>query len=139
MQWDNSPNAGFTNGTPWLPLPQSAARCNVECLSHETGSLLSLYRRVIAFRQKQTALTHGRYSQIELSGADDLLCYERGRGSGRVVVVLNFNGKPQIADSPQLNGLRVTISAHGDRDGERINSPLHVQPNEGLILTPESE
>jgi alpha-glucosidase len=139
MQWDSSQNAGFTTGTPWLPLPETACLCNVERLSLQPGSILSLYRRIIAYRQSEPALTHGRYSQIEISGADDVLCYERGRGSGRVVIVLNFGPDAQTAESPQLNGLRVAISAHGDRDGEHVNSPLQVRANEGLILTPEPE
>jgi alpha-glucosidase len=138
MQWDNSLNSGFTTGTPWLPLPEVSGRCNVESLSQNPGSILSLYRRIIEFRQREPALTHGRYSQIEISGADDLLCYERGRGSGRVVIVLNFGAHHQTAESPQLHDLRIAISAHGDRDGEPVASPLRVRGNEGLILTPES-
>src|ERR1700758_667036 len=53
MQWDSSPNAGFSTGTPWLPLPPSASTSNVEMLSQQPGSILSLYRRIIAFRQKE--------------------------------------------------------------------------------------
>jgi alpha-glucosidase len=138
MQWDNSLNSGFTTGTPWLPLPEVSGRCNVESLSQNPGSILNLYRRIIEFRQSEPALTHGRYSQIDISGTDDLLCYERGRGSGRVVIVLNFGAHHQTAESPQLHDLRIAISAHGDRDGEPVASPLRVRGNEGLILTPES-
>src|SRR3954462_7425681 len=48
MQWDASRNAGFPAGEPWLPLADDAVHENVENLTADTGSILNLYRSLIA-------------------------------------------------------------------------------------------
>jgi alpha-glucosidase len=51
MQWDSRANGGFTSGEPWLPPIDPAGR-SVEAQRSDAGSLLELYRRLIAFRRK---------------------------------------------------------------------------------------
>ena len=58
MQWDRSPGAGFTTGTPWLPLVDPA-EANVADQLADPESLLSLYRRLIAARRSGGALARG--------------------------------------------------------------------------------
>jgi alpha-glucosidase len=50
MQWDGSPGAGFTSGEPWLPLVDQTAR-SVAGQRDDPGSVLSLYRELIALRR----------------------------------------------------------------------------------------
>jgi alpha-glucosidase len=50
MQWDATPNGGFTTGTPWLPLVDPAA-CNVADQRDDPESLLSLYRDLLGWRR----------------------------------------------------------------------------------------
>jgi len=45
MQWNDGPNAGFTTGTPWLPVPANAATINVKAEESEPDSLLAGTRR----------------------------------------------------------------------------------------------
>src|SRR5205085_3716774 len=47
MQWDQGPGAGFTAGTPWLPLAQDYRTVNVRAQRGDPKSILSLYRRLI--------------------------------------------------------------------------------------------
>jgi alpha-glucosidase len=54
MQWDASPKGGFTTGAPWLPLVDPAER-NVADQRDDPGSLLALYRDLIAWRNAQRA------------------------------------------------------------------------------------
>lgn len=136
MQWDESLRAGFTTGIPWLPLSPDCGRCNVDTLSKDSDSILSLYRRLIAFRQGSHALMEGRYRQIELAGGDDLLCYERRTESERIVVLLNFGAGHDTAEAPEFAGLRVAVGTHAVREGEIVAATVKLQPNEGLILSP---
>ena len=39
MQWTTGPNAGFTTGTPWLPIPPSYVKVNVETEVSDYDSL----------------------------------------------------------------------------------------------------
>src|ERR1700733_15281645 len=48
MCWDQSPHAGFTTGAPWLPLGEDSSSVNVAVEQHDTGSMLSLYKNLIA-------------------------------------------------------------------------------------------
>jgi alpha-glucosidase len=49
MQWDASPNGGFTTGTPWLP-PIDPQERNVEAQRGDRDSLLEHYRRLVSER-----------------------------------------------------------------------------------------
>jgi alpha-glucosidase len=58
MQWDASPNGGFTTSTPWLPLVDPAER-NVADQRGDPESLLSLYRELLAWRREQRDAADG--------------------------------------------------------------------------------
>src|SRR5919198_758685 len=59
MQWDSSPNAGFTTGTPWLPIAADYQTVNVAVERDDPASMLTLYRRLIALRRATPALAVG--------------------------------------------------------------------------------
>src|SRR5687768_3061168 len=63
MQWDDSPQAGFTTGTPWLPVAENFHSRNVKALAADDVSILNLYRHLIRLRHERNALGIGRYSQ----------------------------------------------------------------------------
>jgi alpha-glucosidase len=71
MQWDPSPNGGFTDGRPWLPVVDPAER-NVAAQREDPDSLLSLYRDLIALRREL-----GDGFQM-LPSEDGVLAYRRG-------------------------------------------------------------
>ena len=52
MQWDATPNGGFTTGTPWLP-PVDPERRNVEAQRGDPASLLEHYRDLISRRPER--------------------------------------------------------------------------------------
>ncbi|MGB8325527.1 MAG: alpha-glucosidase, partial [Candidatus Acidiferrum sp.] len=62
MQWDTSKNAGFTTSDhPWLPIPPSASKYNVQVESQEPDSVFTFYRRLIDLRRNQNGLRNGSY------------------------------------------------------------------------------
>jgi glycosidase len=77
MQWDASAKAGFTTGEPWLPLVDPQER-NVESQRGDTGSLLELYRRLVALRR-----TLGEGFRL-LDAEPGVVAFERG---GQTVAV----------------------------------------------------
>ncbi len=88
MRWDTTPTAGFTSGEPWLPIGGDVASINVATATAEAGSILELYRRLIALRRSEPALTIGQWAPI--SADDGLLVYERSAGGRRLVIALNL-------------------------------------------------
>jgi alpha-glucosidase len=90
MQWDISVNAGFTRGTPWLPVPPSAKTHNVQSELKDPNSVLQFYRHLLALRRSNAALLDGEY--IPLDQADpNVLAYVRRYKSDAVLVVLNMS------------------------------------------------
>jgi glycosidase len=72
MQWDATPGSGFTTGDPWLPLVDPQER-NVEAQRGDPGSLLELYRRLLALRK-----TLGGGFRL-LDAEPGVVAFERGR------------------------------------------------------------
>jgi alpha-amylase len=59
LQWGAIPNAGFTTGTPWRAINPDYSRVNIDALSTDRTSLLSLYRHLVRLRSKSEALRGG--------------------------------------------------------------------------------
>ena len=94
MQWNDSPNAGFTQGTPWLPVPPSYNTHNVATESADPNSILQFYRHLLALRHEDQALLEGDY--VDLSPKNEaVLSYLRRSGDEAVLVLLNMSGSPQ--------------------------------------------
>ena len=75
MPWDDSLNAGFTTGKPWLPLNPDYKQRNVSALASDDASILNLYRKLIALRREHTVLVSGNILEVSADGA--ILSYQR--------------------------------------------------------------
>ncbi len=139
MQWDASPNAGFSQAEPWLPVSADYAHRNVAVQSQEPFSMVNFYRRMIWLRRGSPALSEGSYRDID-SDPDCFVFVREAQGERRLVA-LNFANEPHRIDvsaaaSPtpaQATG-RVLISTHLDREGRTLLSTLDLRPNEGVVI-----
>jgi len=131
MQWTAGPGAGFTTGTPWLPLPADAAESNVERQRHDPGSMLALYKRLLDLRRSEPALSVGSYR--ELPSPPDVLAYQRERGGRRMVVALNFGPRPREVRLDEGRARRIVLSTHLDRE-EAAGSRVELRGDEGVIM-----
>jgi alpha-glucosidase len=134
MQWSGGQNAGFTNGSPWLPIAQDYTCRNVEAQSADSQSMLTLNRRLIELRRREPALSIGDYAAVPMQG--DLLAYRRRFREGRrFLIVLNFSDQPATFQSnvvpPQG---RIAMSTHLDRKGEEYRSEIELRADEGLVI-----
>jgi len=94
MQWDSSDNAGFSKGTPWLPVPETYKTHNVAEESRDPSSVLEFYRKVLQLRHTNRALLDGSYTAINESD-DSVLSYLRVYKEHGVVVALNMSNESQ--------------------------------------------
>jgi alpha-glucosidase len=134
MQWDGEAGAGFTTGTPWLPLPADYRATNVTAATDDAASMLTLHRRLIALRRSSPALEVGSFTPLAAEG--DLLIYLREHeGARRYLVALNLGHTPQAAPTPTLaaNGT-IVLSTHLDREGEQLGPTITLRPDEGLVV-----
>jgi alpha-glucosidase len=94
MQWDGSENAGFTKGTPWLPVPPTYKTHNVADESKDPNSILEFYKKVLKLRHRNRALLDGSYTALNESDTN-VLSYLRLYKDQGVVVALNMSETPQ--------------------------------------------
>jgi len=130
MQWSGDPNAGFSSVSPWLPVAPDAARFNVETERGDPGSMLSLYRRLLALRRDSDALTIGRYTTVHASG--DVLAYMREAEDERYLVVLNLGPAPAEIMVP--GPCRIALATGSDRADEHLEEKLHLDGDEGVLI-----
>ena len=126
MAWNDSPGAGFSSGEPWLPLHQDWRTRNVAAEGADPGSMLSLYRALLALRRAEPALSIG--SLHLLDGGEHVLAYRRDRGDSSLLVLLNLSGTERRLPPDMPNGTPL-LSTLGSSPPDGW-----LRPDEGLIL-----
>ena len=94
MQWSDAANAGFTAGTPWLPVAPSYKTHNVATETAEPHSILNFYRRILELRTNEPALRDGEYVALNEQDPNVYALIRRLKGEA-VLVVLNMSGSSQ--------------------------------------------
>tara|TARA_R110001583_G_scaffold195184_2_gene370378 strand:+ start:47426 stop:49240 length:1815 start_codon:yes stop_codon:yes gene_type:complete len=93
MPWDDSHNAGFSTGRPWLPLNPDYPEVNVAQQQRDPHSVLNFYRSMIALRAAEPALVHGHYTLL-LRDNPQIYAYTRVLGDDGFVVICNLSARP---------------------------------------------
>ena len=107
MVWESGePNAGFTKGKPWLPVPAPHLSRAVDVQQRDPASVLAHYRQALAFRGSHPALVGGTIEFLAAKG--DVLAFIRSDGKERLLCVFNFAAKPAKWAIPRTLG-RVEI------------------------------
>jgi alpha-glucosidase len=139
MQWDASPNAGFSSpgATTWLPLAPDYRSVNVAAEKDDPASMLSFVHKLLELRRDNPALNMGAYRSVESSAADCFV-YEREGGGKRFVVALNFSDHPQTLAvneaGPAQGQAKILISTHIGREGHPDLGRLELQAFEGVVI-----
>ena len=121
MQWDTAPNAGFTTGTPWLPVNPNYKSLNAAAQVDDPASLFSHYQKLIALRKDpglRETLVYGELIPA-FQDINNLMAYHR-RADRDVLVLANLQGEPRTIRLPaplkrvlldNLDGVRVEDGA----------------------------
>lgn len=139
MQWDSSPNAGFsTAAETWLPVAENYASVNVAVQQADPRSILTLYRRLLHLRRETPALHSGRYYSFDRV-PDDCFVYMRQYNDQRLIVALNMSQQEQTMTFYGFDRGNVLLSTHLDREGLERMADFSLRPDEGCIIevTPE--
>jgi alpha-glucosidase len=120
MVWDDSAEAGFTTGTPWLPVKPPQAARHVAGQAGNPGSVLTFYRAMLAFRRGEAALRGGTMRFLDVPAP--ILAYLRGTGAAAVLCLFNLSPAP----------VGITVTGAGPQIGP--GSPGRLGPNGYLFL-----
>ncbi len=97
MQWDDSKNAGFSNATPWLPVPANYTTINAKAEEADPNSLFHWYQKLIALKKTNDAIANGENIMLDVNNPS-VLSWERKSATGVVVVVCNMTADAQTVD-----------------------------------------
>ncbi|MCQ4054756.1 alpha,alpha-phosphotrehalase [Aeromonas sp. SG16] len=131
MQWSAAPNAGFTNGTPWLTPAANYSEINAEAALADQHSVFWHYRDLIALRKAHPIFTQGDYQEL-LTGHPQIWAYARRANGQTLLVVSNFYGEPvEFALPAELQSGQGRLLL-----GNYPDSP--AQPQSGMLRPYES-
>ena len=90
MEWNAMANAGFTTGTPWLPVHPEYVTENAAAQAEDPDSVLSFYRRLAAVRQAHPALQTGDWQEL-MADHESIMAYERKDENETIRVYINLS------------------------------------------------
>jgi oligo-1,6-glucosidase len=97
MQWDDSPNAGFTKGTPWIDVNPNSSWLNASAQYDDPRSVFHHYRSLIDLRHSRPVVALGDFRML-LADHPHVYAYERGLDDTRLLVIANLSGTDQTCD-----------------------------------------
>ncbi len=134
IPWDATPTHGWPladHAEPWLPWPPGADTRNVAAQRDDPGSILHLYRRLLAARRASPALHAGDLDDV--ATPDGVLGWRRRAGDDERVVLVNFTG--EVVDVPSVTG-EVEVASDGHAEGDTFTGVLG--PDRAVVLRPRT-
>lgn len=95
MQWDDSKNAGFTTGTPWIKVNPNYVHVNAKQQVGNPDSVFSYYQKLIRLRHENEIIVYGDYELLEPEN-EELFIYTRTLGGERLMVLCNFTDRDVV-------------------------------------------
>lgn len=115
MQWDDSKNAGFTTGTPWMAVNPNYTKINAKEQMEREDSVFNYYKKLIALRKDYEIIVYGDYNLL-FPEDKDLFVYERNLGEQKLLVACNFSEKEREFDFDKINAGKILVNNYKEFD-----------------------
>lgn len=132
MQWDDTANAGFTTGTPWLKVNPNYKEINVKEALEDEDSIFHYMQKLIQMRKSNEVTVYGDFIEYEPEN-EELYIYERNFEGKKLFVVLNFTDHEAEFHLPkEINpeGAKLLIDNY---KGEKKLESRKLLPYEGAV------
>ncbi|MDS9999667.1 alpha,alpha-phosphotrehalase [Listeria cossartiae subsp. cayugensis] len=131
MQWDNSENAGFTTGTPWIKVADNANKINVQTALSDKTSIFYFYQKLIALRKEHPVIQTGDYTPY-LTEEDAIIAYKRSNETSSLLAIHHFGATPKKIQLPtEFLNASVLLSNY---ERQAISFEIELAPYETLTL-----
>ena len=124
MVWSHDePNAGFSEGKPWLPVPYEHLTSAADLQAGRDGSILDHYRDMLAFRRRHQAFAKGAIRFID--APEGILMFTRSHRGQEVLVIINMGERGRSVELPQgaWRALEDAPLHQATREGRRLTVP----------------
>jgi len=133
MQWDTSVNAGFSQGTPWLPVESTFKRYNVASEKTDPQSIYNWYAALVKLRRDEVTMREGDYVPLQ-SGNANVFAFGRKAAGGEIsLLAMNTSDKEERVDISGFANwpgfsrvLLASFSATAPRSGHFTIAPYGV-------------
>ena len=94
MQWDDSKNAGFTDGTPWINVNPNYKEINAKAAVADPNSVFHYYQELIKLRHTLPIIVYGKFQGL-LEDSETIYAYNRLLDGQVLTVTCNFTDQEQ--------------------------------------------
>ena len=131
IQWDDTENAGFSTGTPWMPVNPNYREINARAAMADPESVFHYYQKLIALRKQYPVIVYGGY-QLLLEDSEELFVYIREYEGEKLLVVCSFTDKEVEFEIPkEFQGAQCLIANYENSyDSEK----MVLKPYEAFVL-----
>ena len=127
MQWDDTKNAGFSAGTPWIRVNDNYKEINAKSQVDDPDSVFACYRKLITLRKEYPVFVDGQFHLL-LEGDDNIFAYERSNGEQKLIVVCNFFDKTvSLPIWDMCNGKELLLCNYGTVEENEILRPYEAR------------
>jgi len=134
FQWDNTKNAGFTTGTPWLKVNPNCKTINVAAEEKNPNSVLNYFKKVVKLRKKNITLVYGRYTLLDKDNPN-VYAYTREYNGKKILVLLNFTmHKASAKLSFDMNKAKILIDNYNVLPGTKEINTFSLRPYEAIVV-----
>jgi trehalose-6-phosphate hydrolase len=134
MQWNDTENAGFTTGVPWITTGKEYQKINVENALIDKDSVFYHYKKLISLRKQYEIIANGRYDSV-LMDHKQIFAYTRSLGNQKLLVVNNFYGQDalfKLPDDLDISGFEHKILISNYEDSSQNLTEMTLRPYESI-------
>ena len=127
MQWDDSANAGFTTGTPWIKVNDNYDKINAKSQVNDPDSIFSCYKKLVQLRKDYPVFVDGKFTLL-LEDDENIFAYSRKNEEKTMIVVCNFFDKEiPMPLAKECEGMEVLISNYKDTSDMSVLRPYEAR------------
>lgn len=132
MQWNDSENAGFTTGTPWLAINKNYNEINAKQCLEDENSIFHHYRKLINIRKNNDTIIYGDYTLL-CPEDKNIFAYTRELNGDKILVVCNFYDKEVTFDfDDNFDSSEILLSNY--EDSSLLTAKLNLRPYEAIMF-----
>ena len=132
MQWDASPNAGFTEGEPWIMVNPNYGEINAADQIGREDSVFSFYKELVKLRKEKPVIVNGEYRLLDPE-SEDVFAYERSFHEEHLLVVCSFAEKELLWRLPEEMAGQAAKRVIGNYEGQQWGPEFMLRPYEASV------
>ena len=133
MQWDDSVCAGFTTGTPWIPVNPNYVKVNAKEQMSREDSVWNYYKKLIQLRKQNPIIVYGTY-ELLLPDSEELYVYTRTLEEQQILVICNYSENEVEFEVPETFANAERTIWIGNYGREKAEEKMTLKPYECMVI-----